>query len=92
MLSVGTDGQSQFLGNSVEELNQNLSISETSPLVVDTIGRTAYWYSPSANLIYGQSLHSGSAQVSVFPTQVRIMFLPIPVSILPSMLVFLHPC
>ena len=78
VLSVSTNGSEINILGSMLELNQGLSISETGPLVVDTIGRTAYWYSQSDSLIYSQSLHSGSIQVSILPLHAQVSILPLP--------------
>lgn len=67
VLTVGASGE-QFLGDSLE-INQNLEISEPGPVVVDTIGRTAYWYSPSMNLIYSRSLNNGAQKVCIVPAE-----------------------
>ena len=61
---MSTEGGSRILGDMLE-INQNLSMSESSPVVVDAIRRVAYWYSPSTNRIYSQSLHSGAQEVSM---------------------------
>lgn len=67
VLTLGEGGE-QFFGDSAD-INQNLEIPETGPTVVDTIGRTAYWYSPSMNRIYSRSLNTGTLQVIIVELQ-----------------------
>jgi hypothetical protein len=62
VLIVGAEGDS-YLGSSLD-INQNLDIAEPGPTVVDAIGRTAYWYSPSMNRIYSRSLNPGSVNTA----------------------------
>ena len=66
VLSLGAGG-SQIVGEMLE-INQNFtnSIPEPVPIVVDTIGRTVYWYVRSVNLIYSRSLQSGPQEVRMW--------------------------
>ena len=57
VLAVGADGGSQYLGNNTA-INRDLSIPD-GPIVVDTIFRDAYWYSPSSHRINTRSFSNG---------------------------------
>ncbi len=64
-LLVSMENGNMVLGE-MPDINQPLSISGGGPIVVDAIGRNVYWYSRSDNLIYNQSLTSGSLNVCSF--------------------------
>ena len=63
-LLVNTDNGTEILGD-MPEINQPLSFSESGPIAVDAISRNVFWYSRIDNVIYCQSLHSGSRKVGI---------------------------
>ncbi len=62
LLSMETS--STILGD-MTDINQELAISDSAPIVVDAIRRIVYWYRHSLDSVYSQSLHSGSQQVVI---------------------------